>query len=526
MMGMPETIWTAGDVPRKRVRVRALGLACVVVAGCGDGGSGGTTPPEPPDPPRPTAISVSPTSVELTALGETATFTASVTDQYGAAFNATVAWSGDAPEVFSISAAGVATAVGNGAGTVTATFQGLVARASVAVNANRAPEVGDSIPDVALVVGGVPASVDMARAFSDPDGDSLTFGAVSADTTVAAASVDGSVVAVSPVGEGTATITVTATDPDGLSAQQAFAVVVEGGNRAPEAVGGLDAVVLAAGGAPVGVDAARAFSDPDGDSLTFGAVSADTTVASASVDGSVVAVSPVGEGTTTITVTATDPGGLSAQQAFAVVVEGGNRAPEAVGAIPALTLPAGGDSAWVKVGGAFSDPDGDALAFSAVSADTAVVTVDVLGDSAIVRALTKGETTVTVTAEDPGGLFAQQAFAVVVEAEGYRPMQGVRVFKGRIEIAGISLLDCFPVGGITLNGVTYTVHTSNWQRRDDAMAEWTALAGTEQTGQVCPYSTDAPGEYRLVGDLTIDGVRGLYRSENTFVVSASGDADR
>ena len=483
-------------------------------------------PPDPPDPPRATAISVSPASVELTALGDTAAFTASVTDQYGAAFTATVAWSGDAPDVFSISAAGVATALGNGSGTVTATFQGLRATASVAVNANRAPEPVGEIDALVLAVGDPPASVDVADAFSDPDGDSLTFSAVSSDTTVATASVDGSTVAVSPVGQGTATIAVTATDPGGLSAQQSFAATVQRGNRAPEPVGEIDALVLAVGDPPASVDVADAFSDPDGDSLTFSAVSSDTTVATASVDGSTVAVSPVGQGTATIAVTATDPGGLSAQQSFAATVQRENRAPEAVGELPSVTLAAGGDSAWVEVGAAFSDPDGDSLVFSVVSADTAVAAVAVLGDSAVVRALTKGETSVTVTATDPGGLSAQQSFAVVVEAEGYRPMPAVRVFNGRIEIGGIPLLACFAVTNFTLSGVTYTVHRSKWQMRGDAMAEWEDLAGTEETGRVCPYSTDTPGEYRLVGDLTIDDARGLYRSENTFVVPASGGMER
>ena len=531
MAKMLKTMWTAGGARRKRVGLGALvrlgapGLACLAASGCG-GDSGGTVTP--PDPPRPVAISVSPESVEFTVLGETETFTASVTDQNGRAFDATVQWSSDAPDVFRISATGVATAWGNGTGTVRATFRELVGTASVAVNANRAPEVADSISGVTLVVGETLASVDVAGAFSDPDGDSLAFEAVSSDPAVAAASVDGSVVTVSPVSEGTATVMVTAADPDGLSAQQSFAVVVESGNRAPEPVGSLDRVVLAMDGAPVDVDVAGAFSDPDGDSLAFEAVSSDATVAAASVDGSVVTVSPVGEGTATVVVTAADPDGLSAQQSFAVVVEGGNQAPRPVGEIPALTLPAGGDSAWVEVGGAFSDPDGDALTFGAVAGDTTVVAVDVSGDSVIVRALTKGETTVTVTATDPGGLAAQQSFAVVVEAEGYRTMPGVRVFNGRIEIGGVPLLGCFvvPGTGITLNGVTYIVHTSNWQRRDDAMAEWADLAGTERTGQVCPYSTEEPGEYRLVGDATVNGVRGLYRSENTFVVSAGGGPDR
>ncbi len=64
-------------------------------------------------------------------------------------------------------------------------------------------------------------------------------------------------------------------------------------------------------------------------------------------------------------------------------------------------------------------------------------------------------------------------------------------------------------------GVTYTVHTSKWQRRDDASAQWTDVAGREYTGQICPYSPTEPGQYRLVGDVSL---RRMHASENWFTV--------
>ena len=39
-----------------------------------------------------------------------------------------------------------------------------------------------------------------------------------------------------------------------------------------------------------------------------------------------------------------------------------------------------------------------------------------------------------------------------------------------------------------------------------------------KTFQVCPYNTSEPGDYRLVGDATIDGERGMYASENFFSI--------
>ena len=91
-------------------------------------------------------------------------------------------------------------------------------------------------------------------------------------------------------------------------------------NRPPQPVGTLEARTLAPGGLELVLDVARAFSDPDGDPLTYAAVSSSTGVAAAAVSGPTVTVTPARPGSATITVTATDDGGLSATQRFAVTV--------------------------------------------------------------------------------------------------------------------------------------------------------------------------------------------------------------
>ena len=254
-------------------------------------------------------------------------------------------------------------------------------------------------------------------------------------------------------------------------------------------------------------------------------------VAAVAVEGSVVSITPMAEGSATVTVTAADPEGLSAEQTFAVTVQGAtNQAPVAEGTIEDATLPAGGDSLVLNFADLFSDPDGDSLAFSGMSSDDSVAVVEEIVDStsmAIVRALGMGDATITVTATDPGGLTAEHTFLVTVEADGdpyWRPLTGVLVYNGSLNINGAPLTSCFgPVVQMNVNGVTYTVHSSKWQRRDNAESDWTDIPGTERTdGFACPYETEVPGEYRLVGDLTVDGVRALYRSGNTFTVTSGG----
>ncbi len=68
----------------------------------------------------------------------------------------------------------------------------------------------------------------------------------------------------------------------------------------------------------------------------------------------------------------------------------------------------------------FSDPDGDALSYTAASSNAGVAEASVSGSSVAVAAHARGVVTVTVTARDRGGgLSASSPFAVTVEvAEG------------------------------------------------------------------------------------------------------------
>jgi len=93
--------------------------------------------------------------------------------------------------------------------------------------ANRPPAPVGTISPLRVGLNEGSATVNVSGAFRDPDGDPLTYGVTSSATQVAAVSVSGSQVTVSPVSAGTATIRVTATDPGGLSAAQTFEATVE-----------------------------------------------------------------------------------------------------------------------------------------------------------------------------------------------------------------------------------------------------------------------------------------------------------
>ena len=163
-------------------------------------------------------------------------------------------------------------------------------------------------------------TVDVSGSFRDPDGNALSYAAESSDDLVATATVSGSEVTIRPVSAGSATVTVTATDPGGLKATQNIAVTVEPPeNQPPRAVGSLADQTVETG-AEVSVDISDAFTDPDSDELRYSAVSDNSDVATASTTGTSVVVTGVVAGSTDITVTATDPGGLDDSQSFTVTV--------------------------------------------------------------------------------------------------------------------------------------------------------------------------------------------------------------
>ena len=81
----------------------------------------------------------------------------------------------------------------------------------------------------------------------------------------------------------------------------------------------------------------------------------------------------------------------------------------------------------------------------------------------------------------------------------------------------ISPGNCLNVNNSSLNGATYVVHSTKWQRRASAGSTWEDVPGTERQGRVCSYIATASGEYRMVGDITVGGRRGNYSSDTLTV---------
>ena len=308
-------------------------------------------------------------------------------------------------------------AVAQGAAEVTVTARdpgGLTASQGFLVTVpNRPPAAVDSIPGFSVFKGGS-ATIDVSAHFTDPDGDTLLLAAESSDEAVATVALSGSTLTVSAVAQGAAEVTVTARDPGGLTASQGFLVTVP--NRPPAAVDSIPGFSVFKGGSAT-IDVSAHFTDPDGDTLLLAAESSDEAVAMVALSGITLTVSAVAQGAAEVTVTARDPGGLTASQGFLVTVP--NRPPAAVDSIPGFSVLKGG-SATIDVSAHFTDPDGDTLLFAAESSDEAVATVVLSGSTLTVSAVAQGAAEVTVTARDPGGLTASQDFGFAVWSDRTR----------------------------------------------------------------------------------------------------------
>ncbi len=199
-----------------------------------------------------------------------------------------------------------------------------------------------------------------------------------------------------------------------------------------------------------------------------------------------------------------------------------NHAPEAVGSIPSQDLTIG-EEVVLTASRYFRDEDGDPLMYSTESSNESIANATVSGSSVTIRPVSPGSASVTVTATDSQGLSVSQSIRVhVTEAlppltGPYTPLDWIRISAGRIEIHGISVgfIDCIPLDA-TVNNVRYKVHQSHWQWRENPSSPWTDISDTRKTGAICSYTPEKSGEYKLVMDMSIDGIRGRYSSSNTI----------
>ena len=215
---------------------------------------------------------------------------------------------------------------------VVADRDGLTDRARVTVallDVNEAPAFADSAYAFELAENARgPRDLGRVKATDVDAGDVLTYGLASGDA--ARFEVDGTSGEVRYVGGGENyedgppryALVVRVVDAGGLADEAGVVVTVLDVNEGPEAVGGIAPKVLEAYGAAAEEELGPYFRDPDGDALSYAAESSAPGVALAAVtESGRLSIAPQAIGVATVTVRATDPGGLEAMQEVQVTVE-------------------------------------------------------------------------------------------------------------------------------------------------------------------------------------------------------------
>ena len=192
---------------------------------------------------------------------------------------------------------------------------------------NTAPMAVSTIDPVTVTAGEMSDAMDVSGYFSDADmSDTLTYTAMPDMEMYATVAVDGSMVTITGVSAGMATVTVTANDGKGGTVMQTIMVTVP--NSAPMAVSTIDPVTVTAGEMSDAMDVSGYFSDADmSDTLTYTAMPDMEMYATVAVDGSMVTITGVSAGMATVTVTANDGKGGTVMQTIMVTVEAADMTP-------------------------------------------------------------------------------------------------------------------------------------------------------------------------------------------------------
>ncbi len=284
---------------------------------------------------------------------------------------------------------------GNGSWSVTRTIQSRPL--------NRTPIAARGQLQVDTGIGRDATLIDLQQLFSDPDDDSLVYEIALTPSGVVDYSLFEHKLEITPVAPGSASMTVSATDPFALSAQVVVALNVSA-NTAPTAYGwpGNPFYILPDQTRQWDLD--EIFHDADGDSIRFWTFSPDSSIATLSISASSMTITSRSEGKAFIAVSANDGRGSVVHESLVVLVRT-NETPIAAINFPRTDLLVG-EQARLSLAPRFEDPDGDLLTYRILSFSEGVFDASIEGDSLFAFFETPGEAAILIEATD---LFKQTA---------------------------------------------------------------------------------------------------------------------
>ncbi len=277
---------------------------------------------------------------------------------------------------------------------------------SILVTPNYAPTLENPIPDTTVNANSSAFSVDLSAVFDDSQGDTMSFTASSSNSGAVTASVENASLSVESVAEGTATITVSATDSLGKTTQESFTVEVTPGLAVTRS---LNDTTIVNGDVIPDINISDNFDDGIAP-LSFSASSSDDGVLQASISDGSLSYEATGSGQATVTVTATDDIGATASFDFTVNV---NAQLSAANSFNDLELNIGTESDAFHLPDYFEGGIGS-YTFAWTSSDSSVATASIADSDLTVTAHDNGTATLNVTVTDERGESFTQSFEVTV----------------------------------------------------------------------------------------------------------------
>ncbi|HYW78151.1 MAG TPA: GEVED domain-containing protein, partial [Thermoguttaceae bacterium] len=295
---------------------------------------------------------------------------------------------------------------------------------------NDTPTVADPFAQVTVDEDAADWVIDLSPHFADIESSTLTYEVVgnTNDTLVGTTIVDATLtLAFAPNQNGTAELSVRATDSGGESVEQSISVKVNSINDAPTVTSPFAPVVVVEDAPDRVIDLSAHFGDIDSTALTFAVVgnTNDALVGTTIEDETLTLAFALDQhGTATLIVRATDGDGLFVEQSMAVTVQVLNDAPMVVAPIGPIAVDEDALTRMIDLSTVFDDVDSIHLQYSVVM-NTNESLVNATVDSAILlldyQPNQFGSVTLTVRATDDMGLWVEDIVDVTVNAVNDAP---------------------------------------------------------------------------------------------------------
>jgi hypothetical protein len=386
---------------------------------------------------------------------------------------------------------------------------------------NAGPEVTEAISDQTVNVNTASLAVAFASTFSDDNGAVNLIYSVSGNNNpslITGASITGTTLTltIAPGQSGIAIIKLKATDGGGLFAEDEFSLTVNG---APVVANAITDKSVNVNTTSQVVSIGNVFTDDGGTANLVYTISGNNNtslITATSINGTDLTLTIAGgqTGTATITLRATDAGGLFTEDEFVVSI---NQAPVVVNAITDKSAAENTASLNVSLANVFDDDLGAAnLTYSISSnSNTTLISNTAVSGSDLTLTIApglSGTATIVVRATDAGGLFAEDEFIINVNGTPsiVTPVTDKSVNVNTANLV-VSFANTFNDDGGAIN-LSYSVSGNS----NNTLITNTSINGTDLT---LTFAAGQTGNATIKLRATDAG--GLFK-EDEFTVSVNG----